>query len=277
MQQLHDGPLTGETVLVTGATAGIGRATALGLAAMRARLAIVGRDGGRADGTAREMRAAGAGPVEVFVADMSDQAQVRRAGEVLDRAAPRAGHGAVAAAETTPGTQPQLAAKKVLEPVPSVPRAARRSLRVAVTGRTSGGHGSLLLDALLAELVVDTQGFGELVFQDDDAAGGFQRGARIDQLACPGSQAQLVAGVAAMATFGALRLDQFGGAQAAQERGADSEDFRCTAHAVGGVVLIIELGLCLPRCLFVCLGGCLRGDPEAGLGLVAVGGAGGER
>lgn len=88
MQQFRDGPMTGRTVLVTGATAGIGRATALGLAAMGAHLAIVGRDGGRAEGTAREIRAAGAGPVEVFVADMSAQAPVRRlAGEVLERLA----------------------------------------------------------------------------------------------------------------------------------------------------------------------------------------------
>ncbi len=36
--------MTDKTVLVTGATSGIGRATALGLAAMGAHLAIIGRD-----------------------------------------------------------------------------------------------------------------------------------------------------------------------------------------------------------------------------------------
>jgi retinol dehydrogenase-14 len=73
-------------VLVTGGTAGIGRATALGLARLGAHLAICGRDRESTQGAARELRAAGGGRVEVFVADLSDQSQVRRlAGEVLQR------------------------------------------------------------------------------------------------------------------------------------------------------------------------------------------------
>jgi NAD(P)-dependent dehydrogenase (short-subunit alcohol dehydrogenase family) len=84
MEHTHNGPLAGRTVLVTGATTGIGRATALGLASMGARLAITGRDRGRTEDAAREIRAAGGGPVDLFVADLSSQAQVRRlAGEVL--------------------------------------------------------------------------------------------------------------------------------------------------------------------------------------------------
>jgi len=43
MGQLHSGPMAGRTVLVTGASGGIGRATALGLARMGADLAICGR------------------------------------------------------------------------------------------------------------------------------------------------------------------------------------------------------------------------------------------
>ena len=39
--------MTAKTVLVTGATGGIGKATAIGLAQMGAHLAIVGRDRGR--------------------------------------------------------------------------------------------------------------------------------------------------------------------------------------------------------------------------------------
>jgi retinol dehydrogenase 14 len=76
--------MAGRTVLVTGGTAGIGRATALGLAEMGAHLAITGRDRGRAEAAAREIRAVAGGQVEVFVADLSVQAEVRRlAGEVL--------------------------------------------------------------------------------------------------------------------------------------------------------------------------------------------------
>jgi NAD(P)-dependent dehydrogenase (short-subunit alcohol dehydrogenase family) len=76
--------MTGRTVLVTGGSDGIGRAAALGLAAMGAHLAITGRDRGRTENAAREIRAAGSGQVDVFVADLSSQSQVRRlAGEVL--------------------------------------------------------------------------------------------------------------------------------------------------------------------------------------------------
>ena len=86
MERIHDGPMAGRTVLVTGATSGIGRATALGLATMGAHVAITGRDRGRTEDAAREISAAGGMKVEVFVADLSCQAQVRRlASEVLER------------------------------------------------------------------------------------------------------------------------------------------------------------------------------------------------
>jgi retinol dehydrogenase-14 len=73
-------------VLVTGGTGGIGRATALGLATMGAHLAITGRDRERTEGAARDIRAAGGGTVDVFVADLSSQSEVRRlADDVLQR------------------------------------------------------------------------------------------------------------------------------------------------------------------------------------------------
>jgi retinol dehydrogenase-14 len=78
----------GRTVLVTGGTAGIGRATALGLATMGAHLAICGRDRERTEDTAGQIRAASGGQVDVFVADLSSQSEVRRlANEVLQRLA----------------------------------------------------------------------------------------------------------------------------------------------------------------------------------------------
>jgi retinol dehydrogenase 14 len=86
MTRMPRGPMTGRTVLVTGATAGIGRATAVHLSAMGAHLAITGRDRGRTEAAARDMRAACGGPVDVFVADLSARSEVRRlADEVLQR------------------------------------------------------------------------------------------------------------------------------------------------------------------------------------------------
>jgi retinol dehydrogenase 14 len=78
--------MTGKNVLVTGGTGGIGKATAVGLAALGARVGITGRDCVRAESAAADIRAASGNPaVDVFTADMSSQTQVRRlAGEVLD-------------------------------------------------------------------------------------------------------------------------------------------------------------------------------------------------
>jgi NAD(P)-dependent dehydrogenase (short-subunit alcohol dehydrogenase family) len=79
-----EGRMTGRTVLVTGGTGGIGKATAAGLAVLGAHVAITGRDRARADAAAAEIRTATGGQVDVFVADLSSQADVRRlASDVL--------------------------------------------------------------------------------------------------------------------------------------------------------------------------------------------------
>ena len=78
--------MSGRTVLVTGGTGGIGKATAVGLARMGAHVAITGRDSRRTDEAAVEIRAAGGGQVDAFVADLSSQVEVQRlAGEILQR------------------------------------------------------------------------------------------------------------------------------------------------------------------------------------------------
>jgi retinol dehydrogenase 14 len=79
--------MAGKTVLVTGGTGGIGKATAAGLARLGARVGIVGRDERRAETAAADIRSGtDAAMVDVFAADMSSQAPVRQlATDVLDR------------------------------------------------------------------------------------------------------------------------------------------------------------------------------------------------
>jgi retinol dehydrogenase 14 len=86
---IPDRPMAGRTAVVTGATGGIGKATALGLAAMGAHVAIAGRDRGRTEAAAGEIQSVGGGQVDAFVADMSSQAEVRQLAAELLRDLPR--------------------------------------------------------------------------------------------------------------------------------------------------------------------------------------------
>ena len=70
-----------ETVLITGASSGIGRATALELAGRGARLVLVARGKEALDDTAEEVRAAGAPGVLVHPADVTDEEAIREAVE----------------------------------------------------------------------------------------------------------------------------------------------------------------------------------------------------
>ena len=81
-EKLLTGDMAGKTVLVTGATGGIGKAAARTLAALGATVVIVGRSAARTAEVAQEIGAAG-----FIVADLSVLAEVRRAAAEF-----RAGH-----------------------------------------------------------------------------------------------------------------------------------------------------------------------------------------
>jgi retinol dehydrogenase 14 len=83
------GPMVGKSVLITGATSGIGRATALGLARMGANLAIIGRDRVRTEDAAREIRNADGARLELFIADLSSLAEVRDVADEVLQTLPR--------------------------------------------------------------------------------------------------------------------------------------------------------------------------------------------
>lgn len=81
------GSMKGRTVLVTGSTDGIGKATALGLARLGATVLLHGRDPEKGRRVHEEIaRTTGSDELDLFIADLSSQKQVRRlAAEVVER------------------------------------------------------------------------------------------------------------------------------------------------------------------------------------------------
>lgn len=82
--------LSGKTCVVTGATSGIGEATAVGLVRLGARVVAVGRSRERGEATLARLRAAGGGErVELRIADLASLADVRRLGDEILAACPQ--------------------------------------------------------------------------------------------------------------------------------------------------------------------------------------------
>ena len=78
------GALAGRTALVTGPTGGLGRATATALAALGARVLLLGRDQGKLDALRRDLTAAtGEDRFPTVVADMSSLDDVRSAAAAI--------------------------------------------------------------------------------------------------------------------------------------------------------------------------------------------------
>ncbi len=82
--------MAGKTVLVTGATAGIGEVAAVELARRGASVIVVGRDPKKLDATvARVRKETGKDAADAFLADLTAQSQVRRLAEQVRSRHPR--------------------------------------------------------------------------------------------------------------------------------------------------------------------------------------------
>lgn len=81
--------MQGKLVVVTGATAGIGKEAARELARLGARVVIVGRNPEKTHGVAEEIRSAATGAVDVALADFASLRSVRQLAESLTERYPR--------------------------------------------------------------------------------------------------------------------------------------------------------------------------------------------
>src|ERR1700676_5351531 len=75
--------LRGKTIVITGATSGIGEVAAIHLAEQGARIVFTARDQARADAAMAKLKRAGAADHAVHMADLSTLAEMKRIGAAL--------------------------------------------------------------------------------------------------------------------------------------------------------------------------------------------------
>src|SRR5215218_6575279 len=86
----HGGVMDEKVCLITGATSGIGKATAMGLASMGASVVMVGRDRGRGEAAMAEIKEKSPNAsVDLMLADLSSQEQIHRLADNFKEAYPR--------------------------------------------------------------------------------------------------------------------------------------------------------------------------------------------
>ena len=87
---MSDGNMTGKTVVITGATSGLGLVASGRLAGLGARLVLVARNRAKAEAMLRQLRDKTPSlEAEILIADLSRRDEVRRLAAELPRAAPR--------------------------------------------------------------------------------------------------------------------------------------------------------------------------------------------